>query len=91
MIRPIKRKILVDMDVLPSETKSGFYLAYVTEKPKYKEWHDSPTLYGKVAAVGSKVTTVNVGDRIAFQRADSWRFEKDTKALVDESAVFAIL
>lgn len=91
MIQPTKKHILVDLDKIPNETKSGFVLARVTQKPKMKEWNSSPTLYGNVIAIGDEITTIKVGNRIAFQRADAWRFEKETKALVKEETVLAVL
>ena len=91
MIMPTKKYLLIALDPAPKETASGIQLAYVTEKPKYKETHGTPTLYGEVIATGNDVQTVTKGNRVAFGRADAWRFEKETKALVHEDAVLAIV
>ena len=90
MIKPTKKHILVDLEKPPTQTESGIQLVYVTEKLKEKTWHNSPSLYGTITAVGDKVTQVNVGNRIAFIRADAWRFERDTKALLHEDTVLAV-
>lgn len=83
-MKPIKDLVIVHMDEMPSQTKSGIYIG--GEVP-------DRTPSGKVIAVGDMCTDIKVGERVLM--AQDWfeRHNIDGKecAVLHESEIVAVL
>ena len=77
-MKPIKKKILIELAEVQEKTESGIYLQRPTREQT-----------GVVLAIGSEVEDVSVGDKIMFQHGEFQPYG-DNQAIIEEKHVIGI-